>query len=94
MDPSDIAFIKGVIVFVLCAGAGLGALRMWLRARYSDQRRLEPVLQAMQEENAELRSNFEARVAELEERLDFAERRLVQERGLKPLPGETARTPV
>ena len=94
MDTSDIAFIKAAVTFVLLAGTGLVALRMWLRARYSDQRQLESVLQAMQEENSELRSNFETRVAELEERLDFAERRLVQERSPKPLPAEPANTPV
>lgn len=33
MDPTDIAFLKGAIAFVLLAGAGLSAVGLWLRAR-------------------------------------------------------------
>jgi hypothetical protein len=33
MDPSDIAFIKGVITFVLVAGTGMSAFWLWLRER-------------------------------------------------------------
>lgn len=93
MDPSDIGFIKAVVAFAAVAVTGFGAVRMWLRVRYPNVPPDQRILEAAQEENAHLRANLEARVAELEERLDFAERRLLQERSPRPLESE-APTPV
>lgn len=94
MDPSDIAFIKGVIAFVLVAGTCAGMLRMWLRARYGTSVSTERLVEGLREENSQLRADCDARIAELEERLDFAERRLVQERASPRLASPPARTPV
>jgi hypothetical protein len=93
MDPSDVGFIKAVVAFILVAGTGFTALRMWLRARQS----LPPadqLLDAVRAENAQVQADLEARMAELEERLDFTERRLVQEAALKRLPDPPVHTPV
>ncbi len=94
VGPSDIAFIKGVIAFVLVAGTSMGALRMWLRARNNASPDTGRLLDALREENLQLRADLEARMAEIEERVDFTERRLVQDRPNPRLPGSTARTPV
>ena len=94
MDPSDIAFIKGVTAFALVAGTCMGALRMWLRARHRSSSFPEHRLDELREDNAQLRADLEARMAEIEERVDFTERRLVQERANHRLPDPTARTPV
>lgn len=93
MDPADVGFIKAVVAFVVVAATAFGGARMWLRFRYLAHSPDQGVLDAAREENAQLRATLEARVAELEERLDFAERRLVQERS--PRPRESgAHTPV
>ena len=94
MDPSDVAFVKGVITFVLVAGTFAGIFRMWLRARYGSSPRTERLVEGLRDDNAQLRADFDARIAELEERVDFAERRLVQERSSPPRRDSTARTPV
>ncbi len=97
MDPSDIAFIKGVIAFLLLAGTGMSAFSMWLRHRKSlaapasDQ---DPVIQSLRDDSARLEAELGERIVELEERLDFVERRLVQEREAPRLPNPPARTPV
>jgi len=94
VDTFDVAFLKGVITFILLAGTTLGAWRMWLRTRYSLQPTAESLLEELREDNAQLRRELDARLAELEERVDFTERRMLQERALQRLPGQTARTPV
>jgi len=72
----------------------LGAWRMWLASRREARADPGPALEALREENAQLRSDLESRLAELEDRVDFAERRLVQEGPPERLPGPPARTPV
>ena len=92
MDPSDVAFVKGVIAFVLIAGTAMGAFWLWLRER----RRALPGadhVDALREENARFQAEIDARLAELEERIDFTERRLVQERSTARLPEARPRTP-
>jgi len=92
MDQSDLAFVKGVIAFVLIAGTAMGAFWLWLRER----RRTLPgadQVDALREENARFQAGIDARLAELEERIDFTERRLVQERGMARLPEARPRTP-
>ncbi len=94
MDPSDIAFVKGVIVFVLVAGAGLRAMRIWLGARRQGRPELDGVVQALRDENAALQAELGNRMFELEERVDFVERRMVQERKPEVLPEPRIVTPV
>ena len=94
-DPSDIAFIKGVIAFFLVAGTGFAAWSTWLhyRTRGLPPADLEPTIQALRDDAARLEAELGERIVELEERLDFVERRLVQERDPQRLP-PPARTPV
>ena len=94
MDPSDIAFVKGIIVFVLVAGAGLRAMRIWLEARRQGRPELDGVVQALREENAALQAELGNRMFELEERVDFVERRMVQARKPEALPEPRIVTPV
>jgi hypothetical protein len=78
MDPTDVAFIKGAVAFALLAATGLSAYWLRLRARLQAQRELPP-LDAVHDDMAQLRASLDARLLEVEERLDFAERRLIQE---------------
>lgn len=95
MSPGDVFFIKAIIVFVLVAGTGMTAFWLWLRARGRATPDLNKVLDSVREENAQLHADLSARMAELEERLDFTERRLVAEREVARLPQPPkARTPV
>jgi len=94
MDSSVIAFIKAVIAFILVAGTGLSVFKLWLRSRADAVPDLDRLIDGVREENAFLHADLVARIAELEERVDFAERRLTQERGHDRLPSPHARTPV
>ena len=95
MSPPDIVFIKVVIAFVLVAGTGMTGFWLWLRARPRAVPDLSKVLESVREENAQLQADLSARIAELEERVDFTERRIVQEREPARLPQPPkARTPV
>jgi hypothetical protein len=95
MTPPDIVFIKVVIAFVLVAGTGMTGLWLWLRARARAGPDLSKFLGSVREENAQLGADLSARIAELEERVDFTERRMVQEREPARLPqAPKARTPV
>ena len=95
MDRADIVFIEVVIAFVLVAGTGMTAFWLWLRARGRSAPDLSKVLDAVREENAQLHADLIARMVELEERVDFTERRLVAEREAARLPQPPkARTPV
>jgi hypothetical protein len=95
MSPPDIVFVKAVIAFVLLAGTGMTGFGLWLRARGRAAPDLSKFLDAVREENAQLEADLRARIAELEERVDFTERRMVQEREPARLPQPPkARTPV
>jgi len=95
MSPSDIVFVKAVIAFLLLAGTGMTGFWLWLRARGRAAPDLSKFLDAVREENAQLHADLSARIAELEERVDFTERRMVQEREPARLPQPPkARTPV
>ena len=77
MTPEDVGFLKGVIVFLLLAGTGSGFY--WLRVRAKALgTRDDSALDAIRDDQAHLRADLDARLAELEDRLDFTERRLVQ----------------
>ena len=95
MGPGDIFFIKAVIVVVLAAGIGMTGFWLWLRARPRATPDLAKALDSVREEHAQLEADLSARIAELEERLDFTERRMAQEREPARLPQPPkARTPV
>jgi len=95
MSPSDIAFVKAVIAFLLVAGTGMTAFWLWLRARGRAAPDLSKFLDSVREENAQVEADLRARIAELEERVDFTERRMVQEREPARLPQPPkARTPL
>ena len=95
MDPTDIAFVKGVISFLLLAGTGMGTFWLWLRSRATAPGDLDRTIEGLRQENAQLQADVAARMAELEERVDFAERQLIQARQVSRLaePPRT-RTPV
>lgn len=77
VDPTDIAFIKGVVTFGLLAVTGLSAY--WLRIRSRALRGVDqPALERLEQDLERTRQDLETRVLELEERLDFTERRLLQ----------------
>lgn len=94
MNPSVIAFIEAAVAFVLVAGAGLNAFKIWSSSRARSAPAVERLIEDVREENAGLHADLVARIAELEERVDFAERRLMQEREPDRLPSPQARTPV
>lgn len=94
MDPSNVAFIKGVVAFVLVAATGMSAFWLWLRERRRGQPDLARIVDALREENAALQAELGARMAELEERVDFVERRVVQAPKNEPLPQGRITTPV
>ncbi len=89
MDGDTVAFIKGIVMFIVLAGAGLRAYRLRLEARQIASAANDDALERLREENAELRAEVEARVAELDERVDFIERRLVQDLERPRLPAPT-----
>jgi hypothetical protein len=96
MDPSDVAFIKGAIAFVLVAGTGISVFWLRLRARRLGRPEVDRIVEALREENAALQAELGERMGELEERVDFVERRVVQPPRLEPLPRPEGRisTPV
>ena len=86
-----VPFLEGVVAFIVIAGTVEHGLSLWLRHRAQRRPELDGAgIEALREENSELRT----RVAELEERVDFVERRLVREQPPLRLPNEPQRTPV
>lgn len=95
VDPTDIAFVKSVVSFLLVAGTGMGAFWLWLRTRATTPSDMERTVEDLRHENAQFQADIASRMAELEERVDFAERQLIQERQLSRLPEPPrTRTPV
>jgi hypothetical protein len=94
MDPSTIAFIKGAVAFVLVAGTGMSAYWLRLRGRRIGRPEVDRIVDALREENAALQAELGARMTELEERVDFVERRAVQAPPIERLPRGRITTPV
>ncbi len=94
MSNADIAFVKAVIGFMLVAGTGMSFFWLWLRERRRGRPDAEKIVQALREENATLQAEQGARIYELEERVDFLERRLVQGPKTEPAPERRVITPV
>jgi hypothetical protein len=92
MSPEDVAFVKGVIAFLLVAGTGMSAYWLRVRARHLRASGRDDALDMARDEIAHLRAEVEARMLELDERMDFVERRLVQE-GEKPRLPAASRVP-
>jgi hypothetical protein len=94
MDQATISFIEGVVLFVVGAGTWMSVY--WVRHRVRSQGApdWERLVEQLREEQDRLHSESRSRIAELEERLDFAERRLVQEREAPRLPTSRPLTPV
>ena len=94
MDPSTAAFIKGVIAFLMVSGTAMAGCWLFfrLRATYRTDRTTE--IDSLRDEHTRLEAELGSRMAELEERVDFVERRLVQERPPAQLPPRPERTPV
>lgn len=98
MSPQVIAFLEGVVAFVVVAGAGLTALSLWLRERrrtlpVADHVELAKLKQDSEQHAAALEdaqstlASQAAQIAELQERVDFAERMLAQARDRAALGG-------
>ena len=90
MGPFEIAFGKVVIITAFVARTWLTAYRLRLRYRPRPSLEMEREVELLREE-AELQR---ARLEELEERVDFAERRLVQPREDRPRLDPPVITPV
>ena len=89
MEQGFLELIKISVVFMLPATTCLIALRMYLGHRARTRGTSDTALEALLEENAALRADFDARVTELEERVNFVERRLVQEGDRPQLPSRS-----
>lgn len=94
MDQSTVAFIKGVIAFLLVSGTGMAGTWLWFRLRAAYRSDPQTVIDALKDEHARLEAEMASRMAELEDRVDFVERRLVQGRPPTNLPPHKERTPV
>lgn len=95
MNGEDAAFVKAVIMFVLFAGTGMGGYWLRIRGRHLAASSRDDLPDAVRDEMAQLRADVDARMIELDERMDFVERRLVQEGDKPRLPARSERpTPV
>ena len=94
MDPSTVAFFKAVISFVVLAGTGMSGFWLWSRARSRRLPELEQLVERLREENAQMHDELGCRIAQLEERVDFTEHRLVQGHRPGELPSLRIPTPV
>ena len=94
MDESTVAFIKGVIAFLLVSGTCMAGTWLWFRLRATYRGDSQAVIDALKDEHARLEAEMASRMAELEDRVDFVERRLVQGRPPTNLPPRPERTPV
>ena len=94
MDPTDVAFVKGAVAFVLLAGTGLSAMWIWMRARGRTLTKADrDVVEALRAENARVQSELETRIAALEEHVDFTDRLLNPGRATHEMVRESPRTP-
>lgn len=94
MSPEDVGFFKGIIVFVLLAGSGMTFYWMRMRAKALTPP-ADPRLGELEDEQARLRAEMDARLAEMENRQEFIERRLTrQDRPALPAELPAVSTPV
>jgi Tfp pilus assembly protein PilO len=89
MDPSSVAFVKGVVAFVVAVAvpvAGYAAIvatrAIWVKGEpgtLGDAAQIKEELEQLRQRVAELEGVPE-RMSELEERVDFSERLLARQR--------------
>jgi hypothetical protein len=89
MTPVDFAFVKAIVAAVVVAGTSLSLYSLRLRYRSRGSAELERDVGELLEHEASQQADLESRLAELDERLDFAERRLAP-----PRPDLPVTTPV
>ena len=94
MDPSTLAFAKGLALLVTVAGSALTGFRLWLVHRRTAEPGTDRRIETLHEHQAQLEDAVESRLAELESRLDFAERQLLQHPSDRALPDVRMVTPV
>ena len=94
MDPTSAAFFRGLTGFVVLAGTIMGGTWLWFNIRAKYRSVSSSVIDALRDENARLEAELGSRMAELEDRVDFVERRLVQGKPPVNLPPKPERTPV
>jgi hypothetical protein len=92
MTPADVAFVKAMIVLGLLAVTGLTAWWLILRGRALPDADLRDEIAALRNEVEQLRADAGGRLPELEERMDFVERTLVDP-ARRPRVGPTLSTP-
>lgn len=97
MDPTTLEFFAPFIGLTILCATGLTAYWLRLRAKHSAdpgaEERLRAELDEVRASLESLRDALGGRMAELEERADFAERLLTQGRAAPPVPQEPS-TPV
>jgi Tfp pilus assembly protein PilO len=79
MDSGVVAFTEAMVLAVFLVGSAFTWYTIRLRHKRQEHPELDHELREQLEIEAERRAALEARVAELEERVDFTERRLVQQ---------------
>jgi hypothetical protein len=94
MGPQVVAFTEGIVTLVVFAGIGLTGFWLWSHHRGRPQPDPERVLDVLREDNAQLHADLGARITELEDRLDFVERRMVRAGGQGQAPSTRIPTPV
>jgi hypothetical protein len=94
MNRYDIEFVKYVIAFLLVAGTGMSAFWLWLRSRARPLADVDRMVEALRADHEQVQAELAARIAELEERVDFAERRLIEQPRASRSPQSPVRTPV
>ena len=95
MDPINETFIRYCIAFVLVSGTVMTGIRLWFKYRHLPPGGSDPEILALRDEQARVEADLGSRIADLEQRLDFVERRLVQEQRPARLPEPPkAKTPV
>ena len=86
MDPSDIAFVKGIVAFIALAAVSYTGVGLWLRERRRGALPAnDELVKSLREENARHQELLESRLTELEERLRFTEKLLTKEPAPAPL---------
>ncbi|HKV75181.1 MAG TPA: hypothetical protein VJN95_11720 [Gemmatimonadales bacterium] len=99
MDPSTIAFVKGIVAIVVAVAvpvagyaAVVAARAIWVKGepgKLGDVGAIQDELEQLRARVAELEA-MPGRVAELEERVDFSERLLARQHEPDRLPGGRA----